>query len=223
MLSLPSQSSRVRDPGGPSTSPVNPFNFDGGDVRIVVKGSITKEPVTGLVASQAMSLASPVWKKLIFPPWEPTYSGKQKEIDFSHDSPAALLVLLNIAHIRFSRIANTQLGYQMLYDLAILCDQYDCVELVRPWMDKWLVHACTESKQEGQEGWLFIAWVFGREKTFEDLAQLLVKRSPTSPTGQCLRYSGQFLPEPLPPGIVGMSCLLSLSTPGVFELIFPLR
>ena len=174
--------------------------------------------MTGLVASQAMVLASPVWKKFLFPPWEtiqpdnsnpPTTigSGRQKEIDFSHDNSDALLVLLNITHLCFTNVPNTQLPYQMLYDLAILCDQYDCLALVRPWVDKWVVYAAHEVKQEGREGWLFIAWVFGREKVFDDLAQLLIKRSPTSQTGECLRYTGEFLPEPMPPGIIGKSAL----------------
>jgi hypothetical protein len=204
--------------GGPSNSPVNPFNFDGGDVRISLTCSTTKKKMTGLVASQAMVLASPVWKKFLFSPWETILtddsnpattigSGKQKEIDFSDVNCDALLVLLNIAHLSFTKVPNTQLPYQMLYDLAILCDYYDCMALVRPWIDKWVVYAAHALKQEGREGWLFIAWVFGREKVFEDLAQLLVKRSPTSQTGQCLRYTGDFLPEPMPPGIIGMSAL----------------
>jgi hypothetical protein len=212
--------SQVESLGSSSISPANPFNFDGGDVRISLTSSITKEKMTGLVAAQAMVLASPVWKKFLFPPRETIQpnnsnqlttigSGKQKEIDFSLDSSDALLVLLNIAHLCFTGVPKTQLPYQMLYDLAILCDQYDCVALVRPWADKWLVYAGDALKKEGQEGWLFIAWVFGREKAFEDLAQLLVKRSPKSQTGKCLRYTGAFLPEPMPPGTIGMSALFS--------------
>jgi hypothetical protein len=211
-------SSQVKGLRSSSTSPVKSFNFDGGDIRISLTSSTTKKKITGLVASQAMVLASPVWKKFLFPPWETIQpdnshpsttigSGKQKEIDFSHDNSDALLVLLNIAHLCFTKVPNTQLSYQMLYDLAILCDQYDCLALVRPWVDKWVVYAAHEVKQEGREGWLFIAWVFGREKVFDDLAQLLIKRSPISQTGECLRYTGEFLPEPMPPGIIGMSNL----------------
>jgi len=32
----------------------------------------------------------------------------------------------------------------------------------------------TASKEDGKEGWLFIAWAFGRESVFEELAKKLV-------------------------------------------------
>jgi hypothetical protein len=45
----------------------NPFEFEGGDLRILVthKG----QRLVGNISTSAMMLASPVWKKFIFPPF----------------------------------------------------------------------------------------------------------------------------------------------------------
>ncbi|TVY16515.1 hypothetical protein LARI1_G005613 [Lachnellula arida] len=47
----------------------NPFDFEGGDLTIVVM--YEGKRVTGKVSTSAMMLASPVWKKFICPPWNP--------------------------------------------------------------------------------------------------------------------------------------------------------
>lgn len=66
-----------------------------------------------------------------------------------------------------------------------------------------------ESENCRQQGWLFIAWVFGRETIFENLAMDIVKRS--FPRFDGSRWKdmktsfdmGASLPEPTPPRIVG--------------------
>jgi hypothetical protein len=184
---------------------VNPFYLYGGGVRISVTDSTTKEQINGLVATQAMVLANPVWNKFLFSPWgisqvdnpdsmKTIGSGSEKEIYFSNDNSEALLVLLNIAHLRFSKVPKTELGYQMLYDLAILCDQYDCVELVKSWVDKWLLHAAQEIVIKGHEGWLFTVWVFGLEWEFEHLAMCLVE-STISSAEECRHITGELCPN----------------------------
>jgi hypothetical protein len=133
------------------------FTFQPSDIRLKV--NYKGEPVTAHVSSSAMSFASPIWKKFIFPPWKPmaaekpttTYEstpaakkskvtdkkGKDKsvlpveEVDFSDDNGEALLVLLRISHLRFHDNPRT-LPYQTLLQVAVLCDQYQCINLVRP-------------------------------------------------------------------------------------------
>jgi hypothetical protein len=125
------------------------FTFEPSDIRLKV--NYKGEPVTAHVSSSAMSFASPVWKKFIFPPWKPmavqdpttTYEStpaakkskvtgeKEKdksvlpveEVDFSDDNGEALLILLRIAHLRFHDTPTT-LAYQTLLQVAVLCDQY---------------------------------------------------------------------------------------------------
>jgi len=86
----------------------------------------------------------------------------------------ALLLLLNIVHLKFKGIPTT-LPYHQLLNVAVLVDQYNCRDLVRPWLNMWLADEEKESKAPEHENWLFIAWAFGREKVFEDLAMKMVE------------------------------------------------
>jgi hypothetical protein len=186
-------------------TPSNPFVFRTGNVRLKARDSNSREPVIGSVSSDAMVLASHVWKKFLFPPWEGAggaVSLAEKEIDCSEDDPVALLILLNIAHLQFRSIPAT-LSYKDLYNVAILCDQYDCAQLVQPWIEKWLQDERARAMSEGI-GWLFIAWVFGRDAVFRTLAAHVVKEVQTNAEGQCLDTSGNLIPSNyLPPGILG--------------------
>jgi hypothetical protein len=183
------------------------------------------------VSSHALCFASQVWKKFLFPPFEKlsisttdndnesesdevasghndkrhkenVQSDVAKEIDFSGDDGDALLILLQIAHLQFCKIPS-RLTYKTLYQIAVLCDQYNCAPLVRPWLASWLEDEKQESLKEGCEGWLFIAWMFGRDTVFEDLACKLVREVNVDHEGGWRSRVWERLPEPMPPGIAG--------------------
>jgi hypothetical protein len=97
-----------------------------------------------------------------------------EEVNFTDDDPETLLVLLRVANMKFEKVPGS-LSYYKLVELAALCDQYDCVDLLRPWFQAWFANEETESVQPGRGQWLFIAWVFGRERTFETLAIKILK------------------------------------------------
>jgi hypothetical protein len=163
----------------------SPFQFDGGDVR--AKATFNDETVTFKVSSHALSFASPVWKKFIFPPFpqiteSSSHESKKSkaveafpdiELNFTEDNTDALLILLQIAHLQFADIPKT-LPYETLLGVAILCDQYDCRRLAKPWVQGWMMNDWKESQLPNQKGWLFIAWYFGRQKIFETLAMTCV-------------------------------------------------
>jgi hypothetical protein len=154
----------------------SPFHFEGGDVR--AKATFNNETVTFKVSSHSLSFASPVWKRLIFPPFHQIiYSSSDEskksnaveafpdiELDFTENNTDALLILLQLAHLQFSNIPKT-LPYKTLLRVAILCDQYDCRRLVNPWVKEWTRKDWNALWNELQlpflEGWLFIAWYFG--------------------------------------------------------------
>ena len=98
-----------------------------------------------------------------------------KEVDFRDDDGEALLLLLRIAHHQYNDIPTT-LAYKTLLNVAVLCDCYSYVELVEPWLSQWLSDEQKSSKEAEHENWLFIAWVFGRDKVFSDLAAKMVLR-----------------------------------------------
>jgi hypothetical protein len=197
----------------PTSMPNSPFVFSTGNVRLKARDPISKELVIGSVSSDALVLASHVWKKFLFPPWGEgagTAPVAEKEIDCSEDDPVALLILLNIAHLQFRSIPAT-LSYKDLYNVAILCDQYDCVQLVQPWLEKWLQDERVRSMSEGI-GWLFIAWVFGRDREFRNLAAQMARDVQTNEEGQCLDSNGKLIDlKYMLLGIIGKSTLYSIS------------
>ena len=74
---------------------------------------------------------------------------------------------------------------------------------MRPWLASWLEDEKQESLKEGCEGWLFIAWMFGRDTVFEDLACKLVREVNVDHEGGWRSRVWERLPEPMPPGIAG--------------------
>ncbi len=98
-------------------------------------------------------------------------------LDFREDDADALLLLLRIAHLDFISIKK-QLSVSELYNLAILCDKYDCVHLIKPWVDEWSLWAARGAGQQvgGKlvSKRLLIAWYFGRIADFRTSASVLL-------------------------------------------------
>lgn len=76
-----------------------------------------------VVSSRAMCLASPVWRAMFDPHghWTKQSSGVA---DLPEDDPDALLILLRIAHLQFSRLPEKLADYEHLLQLAVLCNKY---------------------------------------------------------------------------------------------------
>jgi hypothetical protein len=128
---------------------------------------------------------------------------KAQQIDFSEDDSSALMILLQIAHLHFDSIPS--LDYHTLLNIALLCDQYDCVKLVKPWLSQWCSNEDEQCLVVGQEKWLFIAWVFGREQVFENLSRALVSLVGRDNDGNMTNGKGYIIGEMMPDGIVGQS------------------
>lgn len=124
-----------------------------------------------------------------------------KEVDFRAENGEALILLLRIAHLHYSDIPKT-LAYKTLLDVAVLCDRYNCVELVQPWLPRWLSDEEKSCKEAEHENWLFIAWVFGRDKVFSDLTANMVREATTNKKGKYLKFSGAKVSWPMPPKIL---------------------
>jgi hypothetical protein len=185
----------------------NPFIFAGGDIAI--EATYKSEKVIGKVNKYAMAMASPVWNKFVFPPWKKEHEsgsdGVKTPIDFLGDNSDALRLLLNIVHFQFQWIPE-KIEYNELFNVTVLCDQYDCVGLLRPWFSRWFDQSVVDAiarKHEGlpSERWLFIGWVFGNRELFEKAMGMLVLRSRKSQDGHLLGASRADLEEPLVPGV----------------------
>lgn len=198
-------SSRANSIMPPHTSPTNPqdFIFNSGNIRILI--NCNGEVIEGKASSDALCLASPVWKKFLFPPWQQAEELRHsiKQIDCTGDDSEALLILLNICHLKLHKIPQ-RLAYNQVLQVAVLCDQYDCVHLVKPWLTDggWLPKEVYVPRK-GEECWLFIAWAFGVEELFKALA-----------LGMLLNFKGHEIPKkdttPMPPNIIGQGLSSSL-------------
>ena len=164
-------------------------------------------------------MASHVWRAFINPPFEQIQNpennnagGQIKKLDFSEDIGEALRILLEIAHLQFTKIP-AEVGFQLLYDIAILCDKYDCVGLVQPWLPSWLpswtIADHWEKCEPVEEGWLMILWVFGLESQFRQVARQLARYVKLDDSGGYLNPSGCQFPDQLPPGSLGNIFFLS--------------
>jgi hypothetical protein len=153
-----------------------------------------------LVSSNAMRLASPVWERMFTGPYK---EGTAKEIPFPEGKPDALLIVLRIAHLRFKDLP-LLLDFQELVNLAVVCDEYDLVPTVRPFLTKWITPLEPLADKIGFEEWLFVAWTFGYPKIFEQISRRLVLCASTNAGGQCLDGTMKVLDDCfMPPGIIG--------------------
>ncbi|KAL2070182.1 hypothetical protein VTL71DRAFT_13208 [Oculimacula yallundae] len=223
-MSNSSNSSSLIAPGqrmeGQSSSG-NPFVFEGGDVRVLVV--YKEQPLVGMICSQCLIHASLVLKRFIFPPWRvappfvhslefssllpPSFNivstspqAPFAEIDCSEDDGDALLVLLNIIHLKHAHIPK-RLQFSVLLQVAALCDKYMCVELVQPWLAVWTEKLEFRSKYPMAEQVLFTHWVFGQEQEFELVAKTMVLECKTNEHGQLLNKYNWLWSDPFPPGI----------------------
>lgn len=155
---------------------------------------------TFLVSAKAMSLASPVWRTMLDPegPWRKQHSGNLRMMD---DEPDALLTLLDIAHLNFEEVPAT-LSFEKLVHLSVLCDKYDTITLVRPWVVTWIrdLQQVRPVCDPGFEEWLFVAWVFGEKNIYEQVSKDLVLSIRTDGKGGYLTKQGKPMSENMPPG-----------------------
>ncbi|KUJ06361.1 uncharacterized protein LY89DRAFT_410850 [Mollisia scopiformis] len=161
------------------------LTFDGGEVDLIA--TYKGKRVAGKVVSGAMGLASPVWKKLLLGTPEPRAAEinagdkaanpetTTKPIDCTDDDGEALLILLCISHLQFSDTPRKP-KLILLFNIAVLCEKYDCHDLVRPWSSRWLKDLWPASRlfKVDHDRCLYIAWALGEQEYFKAISKDLV-------------------------------------------------
>lgn len=177
-----------------------------GDLTVLV--DIDHEKTRLIVSSQALCLASPVWRAMLNPE-----SGFQeatsadRTISFPDDDAQTLLLLLRICHLRFSEVPQT-LDLNQFFETAILCDKYDMVSLIRPWLSKWQEPLLPRAGEDDDKQWLFISWTLGDSVVFERIVEKLVLKSEGRGEGQCIGSYGKVLGSSIPE-IIGQQLRIS--------------
>ncbi|KAF2135810.1 uncharacterized protein K452DRAFT_158783 [Aplosporella prunicola CBS 121167] len=158
------------------------IHFDpNGDVRLLVPAPTPDSEETAktfIVSSRVMGLACNAWDRMLNGHFKESQGagadGDVREVAFPDDDAAALMVLLNIIHLRFKEVPY-QLPFATLVELAVLTDKYDLTTLVRPWYFTWMAGMQGHLLAPGFEQWLWVAWEFGHLDNFKTLADHLVR------------------------------------------------
>ena len=170
-----------------------------GDLRLLVQDS-DDEPRTLIVSSSAMCLASPVWRAMLDPKSHFKEAEKQ-EVEFPDDDLDALLIILRVAHLKFRELPNS-LSFKELVNLAVVCDKFDAVGVVRRWLPQWLAPWYKESCSPGYEEWLSIAWTTGDSATFRTNTKHLIESCDIDNAGR-LCHLGKPFAVSIVPDIIG--------------------
>lgn len=159
------------------------------------------------VSSNAMCLASPVWKAMFTGGWKETTT---EEISFPEADPNALSIALRIAHLQFKDLPSS-VNFKELLRLAGICDEYDLVKIVRPFLAKWIERfERLALKNEYPEEWLLVAWTFGNRDVFGSITRRILLYARTNADGQCLNEKNKILEDFMPSDIIGWFRVLSL-------------
>lgn len=148
------------------------------------------------VCSVALRMASPVWEAML--------NGNFREsaatsVPLPDDKPSAMLIVLQICHMKYNQLPKGRMNLSELVDLAELCDKYDLVSNVRPWLSTWIEHQVLDGlqvpklstaflKESAFPETLIVAWVFGYEVEFRKTSKALYGRMWKDQAGS-LRFS----------------------------------
>ena len=157
-------------------------NFSRDGDRRILAGSKDASEIF-IVSSHVMALTGKEWATMFGPDssFFTTESSNRPsgiiQIPMPDDDPAALRVLLSVAHLKHSMIPKT-LSFEELVQIAILSDKYDLAELISPWIGGWVKHVQENYKENSNDrGWLFVAWTFGIASIFERVSNVCIRNS----------------------------------------------
>ena len=173
-----------------------------GDLELVV--GTGEESRTFRVSTNVMRLTSPVWRAMLSTEYNfIEASNTSRVITFPEDDVASVFIVLLAGHLRFLEMPR-RIDKETLMDVCVLCDKYDCITVLRPWLPDWVSHVLNSfDKREFLSGWAMIAWVTGQNELFKTATNELVMSCNVDDTQQCLERSGTSLEGRLPCGLSG--------------------
>ncbi|OCK85709.1 hypothetical protein K432DRAFT_413101 [Lepidopterella palustris CBS 459.81] len=173
-----------------------------GDLILVVgSAEANNGPRCFLVSTDALRRVSRVWRSMLnhSSGWFAKTSTKQ--VTSLNDDPDSLLIVLNVAHIRFKELPSA-LGFAQIVQLALVCDAYDTVQVVRPFLPEWTRPYEHAILRAGYEEWLFVAYTFGYMEAFKSIAHHLTLHAAIDEDGRCINQNGRVMDGHFPPDII---------------------
>ena len=159
----------------PNDGPPEPDNDTSTDYSSVEQGEVRIR-----LSSKHLTLASPVFKKMLQGPWrESTVSSGCQTVDASEWDVETTLILMNILHSRVRSVPRT-ISLEMLAKIAVLVDYYECYEALELFVDIWIEKLSRNLPTEyGRDLvlWLAISWVFSKDTLFQGITKVALTES----------------------------------------------
>ncbi|KAF2866174.1 hypothetical protein BDV95DRAFT_599183 [Massariosphaeria phaeospora] len=160
-------------------------------------------PCKFLVSADNVRLLSPVWAELVSKASMIVWRLGRRQIHLPDDDPDMMLLLMRVAHLKFNTVT-LDLSFEQLLQLALICNRYECTEVLRPFHEKWSSLHREKILQPGFEQWMFVAYQFGYEEDYVRIANHLAMNCRVNPIGELLvpgsdtqKLEGHFPPNAL--------------------------
>jgi hypothetical protein len=107
---------------------------------------------------------------------DPSKSSGPYQLRVDDHDPVALMVVLSVIHAITDQFPS-EIPFEALMNLAIVCDYYDCATSLHVWVKKWMTKWEPFVMTPNYENWLYIAKVFQRNDILKTLSTHLIERS----------------------------------------------
>ncbi|KAF2671673.1 hypothetical protein BT63DRAFT_476549 [Microthyrium microscopicum] len=146
--------------------------YQGANPFTVTIGKKDEGQIELMVSSEALALASPVWKAMVQGGYKEAVTG---QVYFPEDDLDSMLLLLSISQLSLQNIPEA-MDFDQLRRLAEVCYKYDCARVVIPWVRNWMKPFHIPKLHSLNARWhlMDVAWVFGDIKTVNDIYQYLL-------------------------------------------------
>jgi hypothetical protein len=133
---------------------------------------------------------------------------RTRPILFPDDDANTIRLVLLIAHLQSQKLPK-RLSLAELVSLAKVAERYDLNHILISYLDTWLAPHRARLLETGYEQWLYVAWQFGLEDDFLELATYLAVNCWVNSNGALLVPTTQDLvTDTFPPQIL-CKCILS--------------
>ncbi|KAH7158280.1 hypothetical protein DER46DRAFT_534462, partial [Fusarium sp. MPI-SDFR-AT-0072] len=132
------------------------------------------------VSSAHLTLPSPVFKAMLDGPFSEGIRNKDNllEVKAFKWNAEALVILLDIIH-GHHRSLPQKAELDILIEIAMLCDYYQCEEIVETFAERWITALGKDRpyEEEATMNWMFIAWAFQKGDMFNSAVAATLQHS----------------------------------------------
>ena len=141
---------------------------------------------------------SPFWKTSN----ETVCNDQMRNIRLQKNDFEVMNIIMKIVHHQTGMVP-TQVSFQMLHEIAVICDKYALRKCLIPWSVMWSQPYLDSVEDDGYEHWLFISMVFWIEDAFTWITRHLILNTSLSASGMLSSFSDVNVEEGIPDNIIG--------------------